>query len=955
LHIIRFCAWSFLLFGLFYDIFACFRRHLRVFTFLLFWSVIILAFHFEKGYTDAADKGYADTANIDTKQSLKKGAKRLKLMAIDGNSLVNRAFYGVRHLSASDGTPTNAVYGFIAILQKLLAEESPDALCVTFDLPAPTFRHERYSEYKAHRKGMPDELAVQMPILKDVLDAMNITRYELAGWEADDLLGTLAKCCEAEDWECVIVTGDKDSLQLVTEYTRVKHIKTRAGQTETNDYTPDVFTEEYGFEPVKIIDLKALMGDSSDNIPGVAGVGEKTAMELVRRFGHITDIYAGLVDLDIKDTVRKKLEAGHEDAKLSYELAEICTEVPFDFTPRDSLRKEVDNDRLYEIFKRLRFISFIDKFRLKPPSALAASGGSIIAAPEIINITSVAECDSLLKKAKSAEVVALRFDPEFFDCVAVSIGAGGDNAVSVLRRGETEGYEDVLKELLSKNVRKTGHDVKDIIRVCLERGLDTDEWVFDTALAAYLVSPTDSNYDIARISEIYCDYTPGIDGEEDGQMSMLTDTGKTLAEEAFAIGILGVSLGSKLKEMELEKLYYEIELPLCRVLAEMELAGFLVDKDALIRYGEDLSALISETEKQIFDLAHETFNINSPKQLGMILFEKLMLPAPKKTKTGYSTNVEVLDSLIGKHPIIGLIKNYRELTKLKSTYADGLLKVISSDGRIHTHFQMTVTATGRLSSTEPNLQNIPVRKEMGGELRKMFIASDGNLLVDADYSQIELRLLAHIANDRVMLSAFEHGEDIHTVTASQVFGVPVDEVTAFHRSSAKAVNFGIVYGISAFSLANDIGVMPKEAKAYIDSYFEKYSGVREYMFDIIKSAKELGYVSTLFGRRRYLPELKSTNFNTRSFGERVALNMPIQGTAADIMKIAMINVSRRLSAEGLSARLILQVHDELIAECPESEAEAVGVVLREEMENAAQLSVPLITETHAGKSWFDTK
>jgi len=874
-------------------------------------------------------------------------------MAIDGNSIVNRAFFGIRMLTANDGTPTNAVYGFIAILQRLLSEENPDAICVAFDLPAPTFRHERYTEYKAHRKGMPDELAVQMPILKEVLDAMNIPRYELAGWEADDLLGALAKSCEADNWECVIVTGDKDSLQLVTDLTRVKHIKTRAGQTETNDYTPAAFTDEYGFEPVKMIDLKALMGDSSDNIPGVAGVGEKTALDLVRRFGFVKDIYAGLDSLDIKDTLRNKLEAGRENAELSYELAEIRTDVPIDLNPKNSLRRDPDNDKLYELFKRLRFVSFIDKFRLKPPVNTGVSAAAAIAAPEIVSITAAEECTALLETSRSAECAAIKLDTEFFDSFAVTFP--GDPKIYLLQRGTAGDFDNVLREILSGNVKKAGHDVKDIIRSCLDRGIDTDGWIFDSALAAYLVSPTDSNYDIARIAERYCDYTPGIDSEDSGQMSLLADTGKNLAEDAYAIGLLKDALDDKLKELELEKLFYDVELPLCRVLAEMENAGFLVDKEALAKFGEILAEGIAKTEEQIYELAHETFNINSPKQLGMILFDKLMLPAPKKTKTGYSTNVEVLDSLTGKHPIIELVKNYRELTKLKSTYADGLLKVIGPDGRIHTHFQMTVTATGRLSSTEPNLQNIPVRKEMGGEIRKMFVAADGSVLVDADYSQIELRLLAHIANDPVMLSAFEQNEDIHSVTASQVFGTPPDEVTSIQRFRAKAVNFGIVYGISAFSLANDIGVMPHEAKEYIGNYFEKYAGVREYMTEIIKSAKDSGYVTTLFGRRRFLPELKSPNFNTRSFGERVALNMPIQGTAADIMKIAMVNVFNRLGTEKLSAKLILQVHDELIVECPECEADAVCCILREEMENAAKLSVPLVAETRAGKSWFDAK
>jgi len=873
-------------------------------------------------------------------------------MAIDGNSIVNRAFFGIRHLSASDGTPTNAIYGFLAILQRLLAEESPDALCVTFDLPAPTFRHERYKEYKAHRKSMPEDLVVQMPILKDVLDAMNIKCYELAGWEADDLLGTLAKVCENDGWECVIVTGDKDTLQLVTDKTRVKHIKTKGGQTETKNYTPDVFIEEYNFKPEMIVDLKALMGDSSDNIPGVAGVGEKTAMELVQKFGYITDIYKNIDELDIKDTLKNKLNAGKDSAELSYELAEIKVDAPFNFSPNDSIRKEFDNDRLYELFKRLRFISFIDKYRLRTPNS-AASGIGAVPEIEVITITTVKECETLIANAKKAEYVTLGIDVGFFDSIAVSMG--NDGKVFIIQQGVTANFTDVLKTLLHCDVKKVGHDIKDIIRACLERGFETDRWVFDTALAAYLISPTDSNYDIARISEFYCGYSLKSNCEEDGQISLLDDSGKQLAEEAFTIGLLKPVLDNKLQEMELTKLYNEIELPLCRVLAEMELDGFLVDKDALVRFGVDLSERISNLEKKIYEQAHETFNINSPKQLAVILFEKLMLPAPKKTKTGYSTNVDVLDSLAGKHPIIELIKDYREFSKLKSTYADGLLKVIGSDGRIHTRFQMTVTATGRLSSTEPNLQNIPIIKEFGGELRKMFVAAEGMVLVDADYSQIELRLLAHIANDPVMLRAFENNEDIHTVTASQVFDVPVTEVTPLHRFRAKAVNFGIVYGISAFSLANDIGVTPKEAKVYIENYLNKYSGVREYMTEIVKSAKELGYVSTLFGRRRYLPELKSHNFNTRSFGERVALNMPIQGTAADIMKIAMNNVWERLKTGGLKARLILQVHDELIVECPEDEADAVSAVLRSEMENAAKLSVPLIAETRAGKSWYDAK
>ena len=930
----------------------------------------------------------------------------MKLLTIDGNSIVNRAFYGVRHLTASDGTPTNAVYGFIAILQKLIGEENPDALCVTFDTPVPTFRHKRYDGYKATRTGMPDDLAVQMPILKEVLDAMNIRRYELEGWEADDLLGTLAKKCDAEKWECVIVTGDKDSLQLVTEHTRVKNVKTRMGQTETKNYTPAVFFEEYGFEPVKMIDLKALMGDSSDNIPGVAGVGEKTATDLVQRFGGIDKIYDSLDALDIKDSVRKKLEAGREQAELSYELAMINCEAPLEIKPEDSIRRELDNDKLFEIFKRLGFSRFIKDFGLAAPDDGTASAAVLSA---VVEVSAAEECTALLEAAKAAECVMIAVDIDYFDSIAVwnkgegsTLFSEGTNeqapysGVSLLRRGSVEGFDELLDELLGGGVKKAGHDIKDIMRACLERGISAGGWIFDTALAAYLISPTDSNYALERISERYCGYCPGGGAEDNGQMSLLSDSGKSLADEAYAIGLLYDALGAKLAELGLEHagadivgvqgadrggqgckgaagisgsgepdgksgdrpykgLYYGVELPLCGVLADMEYAGFLIDKDALVQFGETLAGSIAVTEKEIYEQAGESFNINSPKQLGAILFDKLMLPAPKKTKTGYSTNVEVLDSLVNKHPVISHIKDFRELTKLKSTYADGLLKVIKPDGRIHTHFGMTVAATGRLSSTEPNLQNIPVRKAMGGELRKMFVAGGGRVLVDADYSQIELRLLAHISGDPVMLEAFERADDIHAVTASQVFGVPLEQVTQEQRFRAKAVNFGIVYGISAFSLANDIGVYQNEARDYINSYLEKYSGVRMYMHDIVESAKKLGYVSTLFGRRRYLPELKSANFNTRSFGERVALNMPIQGTAADIIKIAMINVFNRLSDEGLEAKLILQVHDELIVECPESEAEMVSVVLREEMEGAARLSVPLVADTRAGKSWYDAK
>ena len=906
----------------------------------------------------------------------------MKLLTLDGNSIINRAFYGIRPLNASDGTPTNAIYGFLNILQRLIADESPDALCVTFDFPALTFRHERYEDYKAHRKPMPEELRVQLPLLKEILAAMNILCIEQPGWEADDLLGTIGKKCEEKGIECVIVSGDKDTLQLVSDFTRVNLVKTSKGQTETISYTPKVFLDEYGFTPDLMIDLKALMGDSSDNIPGVAGVGEKTALDLVRRFGGIDRIYASLDTLDIRDSVKKKLEEGRGRAEISYMLATIRIDAPVEMDPIKAMRSEPDNDKLYEIFKRLDFVRMIQSYGLKQPSGDGNSERNITSA-DVVIVVSEDEAMLIVTAAKNASYVAVDLDIEFFDSIAVAFpkgqplmqrhgyaalctdqlefanGSENDCSVYELRRHLTGGYDTALMALLSDSVCKAAHNVKDIIKACLDCGIETGAWVFDTALAAYLIAPTDSHYDIERLSEQYCNYELGVEEQkeqiEPGQISVFNENGKQLAQRALAIGWLRDSLSEKLAEVELEKLFYEIEVPLCRVLAEMEQKGFFVDKDALKMYGMSLSKGIDETAKQIYEYAGESFNINSPKQLGTILFEKLRLPAPKKTKTGYSTNVEVLDSLANKHPIIGHIKDYRELSKLKSTYVDGLLKVIGPNGRIHTHFQMTVTATGRLSSTEPNLQNIPVRKETGEEIRKMFIAGEGNVLIDADYSQIELRVLAHIAKDAVMIAAFQRGDDIHSVTASQVFAVPLGDVTTEQRSRAKAVNFGIVYGITSFSLANDIGVLPREAKAYMDNYLAKYSGVREYMANIVEKAKALGYVDTLYGRRRYLPELKSSNFNTRAFGERVALNMPIQGTAADIIKIAMINATKRFIAEEMTGRLILQVHDELIAECPEQEAEAISLILREEMENAAKLLVPLVADTRIGKSWYDVK
>jgi len=886
----------------------------------------------------------------------------MKLMVIDGNSIVNRAFFGIRMLNAPDGTPTNGIYGFLTILQKLLDEDRPDGVCVAFDLKAPTFRHRMYDGYKAQRKGMPEELAVQMPILKEVLDAMGIRRLEQEGFEADDILGTLGARCAGTGDTCLLVTGDKDSFQLISDSTTVLHVKTRMGRTETVAYTPEVFREEYGFEPPRMVDLKALMGDTSDNIPGVPGVGEKTALDLLHKFGSLEGVYEHLEDPEIKDGVRKKLAAGRESARLSFDLATIVTDVPLDFTPSEAVWHNDFRPELYDLFMRLGFLKFIEKYGLTPTGDTPAEQvfeGTCESFPLRSPDAAAAAAEEI---RKSGETVCAVCDPDL-GYVVVHVDRGDDAAAYVLDRGDFDGdYTAALGALLAPDIPKAGHNVKDTMRALLGLGLSPEGWVFDTALAAYLLDATAGSYDLSRLTVQYCGFEVGrVDSGELEQLSLLEETRDAaeklgnMASEAAAIACLREVLEQKLRENGMERLYREVELPLCRVLADMEHEGFLADREMLERYGEMLGEGIDDSQSRIYTLAGGEFNINSTKKLGEVLFEQLGLPPVKKTKTGYSTNIEVLEKLRGRHPIIDEIIRYRQLTKLKSTYADGLLKVIGPDGRIHTTFQMTVTATGRLSSVEPNLQNIPVRQELGSELRRMFVAKEGCVLVDADYSQIELRVLAAIAGDTAMRDAFLSGEDIHTVTASQVFGVPVSEVTHAMRSSAKAVNFGIVYGISDFSLAQDIGVTKAEAKAYMDSYLNRYSGVRQYMAGIKEQAKKDGYVTTLLGRRRSLPELKSSNFNLRSFGERAAMNTPIQGTAADIIKLAMVRVHSRLEREGLRAKLILQVHDELIIESPEDEADTVRRLLREEMENVLPLPVPLKVDTGVGRSWFDAK
>lgn len=872
-----------------------------------------------------------------------------KLMILDGNSIVNRAFYGIRMLNAPDGTPTNGVYGFLAILQRLLEQEKPDGVCVTFDVHAPTFRHEMSEQYKAQRKPMPEELRTQMPILKQVLDAMGIRRYELAGWEADDLLGTMARICEEAGWTCRLVTGDKDSFQLITDRTHVIHIKSRMGQTETIEYDPTRFGEEYGFDPAKMVDLKALMGDTSDNIPGVPGIGEKTALDLLHRFGSLDGVYANIEDASIKAGQRKKLIEGAESARLSYTLATIRRDAPVAFLPAEGEWRLSSNGELYELFKRLGFGRFIEKWGLVPGAD---------AEPEKVfegECCSTAVAD---EAGLDAALAALNGKTVYFWCSEymdyVTFQQGG-NAWILDETSYVGDYKTALCKVFSGDMPKAGHNVKEWIRSLLARDVESTGWVFDSALAAYLLDATASGYEIERLCRQYCGFSLS-EPEGDGQMSLLEEDVGRLTEflqRGAVIACLEEAMLPKLWENGMEMLFSQIEMPLCPVLAKMEKTGFLADRQALYDFGQELSGRIAALQETIWAEAGGEFNINSPKQLGEVLFERLGLPAGKKTRTGWSTNADILEKLRDKHPIVRDVLAYRELTKLKSTYTDGLLKTIGPDGRIHTTFQMTVTDTGRLSSREPNLQNIPIRRELGSGIRRMFVAGPGNVLVDADYSQIELRLLAHMSGDETMKNAFLTGEDIHAVTAGQVFGIPLEEVTAYMRSQAKAVNFGIVYGISPFSLSQDIGVTPNEAKVYIDTYMEKYHGVREYMADTISRAREMGYVETLFGRRRYLPELKASNFNVRSFGERVARNMPIQGTAADVMKLAMIRVDDRLKRELPEAKILLQVHDELIVECPESMAVRAAALLKEEMESAVNWSVPLTVDTGIGKNWAD--
>lgn len=833
----------------------------------------------------------------------------MKLLAIDGNSIVNRAFYGIKLLTTRDGRYTNALVGFFNILTKLIGAEAPDEVAVAFDLKAPTFRHKMYAGYKAQRKGMPDELAAQMPVLKEMLTALGYKIVTCEGYEADDILGTLAAACRARGDECVIATGDRDSFQLVGGPVRVQYEGTKAQRIDE-----DAVRERYGVAPAQMIDVKSLMGDSSDNIPGVTGIGEKTALALIQTFGSLEGVYGHLDDARIKKGVRAKLEAGREQAEMSRTLARIVCTAPIDTAPGAYRRGAPDAEKARALFTQCEMFSTLAKLDLEEPE------------------TPDTRPDTPVRPAPAAPLGG-----RVYLCPA----PGGWHAA---QGGGVWFFEDgspALAELCADaGAEKFCFDAKPLFRAALAAGKTAQNIAFDAKLAAYLLNPAASDYTPARLAGEYgvkadfrCDEAP--------DAPLMAPLCRALAGACEAQGMAG--------------LLRDIELPLCAVLADMEHRGILVDKAGIEAFGHELAAALEEELAAIYGIVGYEFNVNSPKQLGKALFEDLGLPTRKKTKSGYSTNAETLESLRRYSPVIDHILQYRVYQKLNSTYVEGLLKVVGPDGRIHSTFNQTETRTGRISSNEPNLQNIPVRTPLGSRFRRYFIASEGCTLVDADYSQIELRVLAHVSGDEAMRAAFCSGEDIHRATAAKMYGVAPQQVTPAMRTSAKAINFGIMYGKGAYSLSRDLGITVKEAEDFIEAYLGTYPGVRRYMEQTIAHGRENGYVSTLFGRRRPLPELTAPNFNVRAQGERMAMNTPIQGTAADVIKLAMIRVYRRLAAEGLRAKLILQVHDELIVEAPLGEADAVRAIVKEEMERAADFAVPLTADVHEGRTWYDAK
>lgn len=845
----------------------------------------------------------------------------MKLLVVDGNSILNRAFYGIRLLTTKDGQFTNAIYGFLTMLLKIQEDVTPDAVAIAFDLKAPTFRHKAYDGYKSNRKGMPEELHQQLQPLKDLLTLLGYTIITKDGYEADDILGTLSHTCKVNGDECVLATGDRDSLQLINDKVTVRLASTKGGKANAILYDEKKIMEDYGVTPRQLIEIKAIQGDSSDCIPGVPGIGPKGAGDLIQRFNNLDYIYENLDTIDIKDGIRKKLRENKDSAYMSRMLGEIKLDIPIDTDINHYLVNCTQPDEASRMMAKLELFSLIDKFKLK-------------------EVESAEETPKEKKKYSLNEKNTIDLSDKELYIYSNSKSKGDIDYLYIIEENEIIKTTDVDTVLKSEN-KKYVYSSKELFAYADKTSFEIKNLVFDVTLASYLLNPNSSSYDIDKLNGEYEVET--YDGEDE-----------FLCNIAPMIDLCNI-LEKKIEQCNQKKLLNEIEIPLSNVLAKMENLGFAVDKQGIEDFGKMLKENIENLKSEIYNSVGREFNINSPKQLGVALFEDLALPCKKKTKSGYSTSADVLESLKNQHPVVSMVLQYRTLSKLNSTYCEGLLKVIGDDGRIHSSFNQTETRTGRISSTEPNLQNIPVRTELGREMRKFFTAREGWVLVDADYSQIELRVLADISGDKNMIDAFKNNQDIHAITASQVFNMPLDFVTGEMRSRAKAVNFGIVYGIGAYSLAKDIGVTNKEAKNYIESYLKHYSGIDKYMHDVVEKAKDTGYVETVFGRRRYLPELSASNGMTRAFGERVARNAPIQGTAADIIKIAMIKVDKRLTEENLEARLVLQVHDELIVECPSHESMRVAMILQEEMEKAVSLSVPLVADSAVGKTWYDAK
>ena len=870
---------------------------------------------------------------------------REKIVLIDGHSILNRAFYGVPDLTNSEGLHTNAVYGFLNIMFKILDEEKPEYLTVTFDVHAPTFRHEMYQEYKGTRKPMAGELRQQVPVIKEVLKAMNIEIIEQAGLEADDLLGTISHQCEKEGLDVSIISGDRDTLQLATEHIKVRIPKTKQGKTEIEDYLAADVEERYGVTPTEFIDVKALMGDTSDNIPGVPGIGEKTATKIIQEYKTIENAYEHVDELK-PPRASKNLKEFWEQAQMSKTLATIRLDAETEFDLNGARHGNPYTKEAHELFQKLQFKNLLGRFDVE------TSANDVEAT--FCEVTGKAAIEKIFKEAEKAEKVGVAFSKDKGNVLPLFAHPSGIGRIALCyteKKTVTIPCDMEMDfETLAGMISGLAEKVKVFSMCGLKDSLNylpqaKRENSFDVIVAAYLLNPLKSDYDYEDVAR--------------EQLGLLidekTEESTKACYEAYTAYMAVEPLNRKMEETGMTKLFREIEMPLVFTLYEMEQAGIHVEGEALKAYGDQLGNRIVELEKEIYDMAGETFNINSPKQLGVILFEKLEMPHAKKTKTGYSTAADVLDKLAPEYPIVAKILEYRQLTKLKSTYADGLATFIGPDGRIHGKFNQTITATGRISSTEPNLQNIPVRMELGRLIRKVFIPEDGYRFVDADYSQIELRVLAHCSGDEHLIRAYKEQSDIHRITASQVFHIPFDEVTPQQRRNAKAVNFGIVYGISSFGLSQDLSITRKEAAKYIDDYFATYPGIKTFLDHAVTHAKEEGYVVTLFGRRRPVPEISSSNFMQRSFGERVAMNSPIQGAAADIIKIAMIRVNQKLKKQKMKSRLVLQVHDELLIEAYEPELEAVQKILKEEMEHAAKLKVPLEIDMHTGVNWYEAK